>query len=132
MRWAYMVKWGISLKLVICPSLGVLCLLWRQLITSWILLSAWFMTKDDVKTRDWANSCQVDESLDFFWLKLNNLKKLLKLKIEIILWWIMYHETSRSFCPVYPQQMDCKRQSGTLKITKTIVSKRSNHMLMMM
>ncbi|MCI47184.1 hypothetical protein A2U01_0068425, partial [Trifolium medium] len=31
----------------------------------------------------------------------------------------MNHETSRSFFPVYPQQMDCKYQAGTLKITET-------------
>jgi hypothetical protein len=48
-------------------------------IIYWILLSAWLMTKGGVKMKDWANCYLVEESLDFFWLKLNNLKKLLKL-----------------------------------------------------
>jgi len=31
----------------------------------------------------------------------------------------MNHETSRSFCPAYPQQKDCNNQAGTLKIAET-------------
>jgi hypothetical protein len=71
----YMVKWGISLKLVICQPLRALCLFWKRFgritrvwIIYLILLSAWSMAKGGVKTRDWAKCSLVEEALDFFYI----------------------------------------------------------------
>jgi hypothetical protein len=71
----YMVKWGISLKLVICQPLRALCLFWKwfgRITRVWIiyliLLSAWSMAKGGVKTGDWAKCSLVEEVLDFFYI----------------------------------------------------------------